>query len=56
MANMHVTVKNTSGQTVVFSMDEDDERIEHFRKLVRREELESVDVKPAKAPAKTAAK
>ncbi|MFG3710133.1 hypothetical protein [Micromonospora sp. NPDC047730] len=55
MASVTVTVKNNSGQTVSLSMDENDERIAHFRKLVRREELAAVDVKPAKTPAKTPA-
>ena len=58
MAAVHVTVKNTSGQTVAFSMDDetDADRIEHFRKMTRREELAAVDVKPAKAEPKAPAK
>lgn len=49
MANVHVNVTNKTGGKVSLLLDEDDERIEYFKKLVRREELEAVTV--SKPPA-----
>lgn len=55
MAAVTVTVKNKSGQTVVLTLDDesDRERIDYFRLLVKRDDLDSVDVAPVrKAPAR----
>jgi hypothetical protein len=48
MSRVTVTVENLSGNKVGFTLDEelDKERIEYLRKLVRREELASLDVQP----------
>jgi hypothetical protein len=57
MADVHVTVKNKSGQTVTLLLDDerDKERIAYVKRGVAREDFESVDVKAAKEPAKKAA-
>jgi len=49
MAYVHVVVKNNSGNTVTLGLDDvsDAERIEYLKKLAKREDLESVNVKPA---------
>lgn len=53
MADIHARVTNKTGGVVTLLLDEDDERVEYFKKLVRREELEAVRF--SKAPAKKAA-
>lgn len=42
MADIVATIKNKSGQTVALTLDEADERVEYFKKLVKRDELDSV--------------
>jgi hypothetical protein len=51
MAYVHVSVKNNTGNTVVLLLDDerDAEKIEYFRKLVRREDLDSVKVRPVES-------
>ena len=44
MGNVHVHVVNKTGGKVSLLLDENDERVEYFKKLVRRDELESVRV------------
>lgn len=59
MAIVHVTTKNNSGQTATLALDDerDAERIAYLKTLAKREDLESVSVKPAPKPApKPAAK
>lgn len=48
MADVHVSVKNNSGATAVFLMDDerDAERISYLKTLQRREDLEAVSVSP----------
>lgn len=53
MANVHVTVTNKSGGKTSLTLDEEDERIEYFKRLVKRDELE--DVKVSKPVAKKSA-
>jgi hypothetical protein len=56
MALVPVEVVNNSGQTVRLSLEEDSEQLEYLRKLVRREDLESVKVLTPAPARKTAAK
>lgn len=53
MAYVHVTTKNNAGQVAVLTLDDerDAERIEYLKKLAKREDLDSVSVKPAAKPA-----
>lgn len=51
MAAVHVFITNKSGGKVALTLDEDDSRIEYFRKLVKRDELDEVKVE--KIPAKS---
>lgn len=53
MAIVHVTTKNNSGQTATLALDDerDAERIAYLKTLAKREDLESVSVKPAPKPA-----
>ncbi|WP_037355419.1 hypothetical protein [Amycolatopsis orientalis] len=48
MAAVHVTTENNEGQKVTFLLDDereaDQERIDYFRKLVRRDDLRDVKV------------
>lgn len=44
MADVHVHVTNKTGGKVSLLLAEEDERIEYFRKLVKRDELEAVTV------------
>lgn len=55
MGNVHVQVTNKSGGVVTLRLDENDERVEYLKKLVKRDELEAVKVsaaneKPAAKP------
>lgn len=52
MAEVHVHVTNKTGGEVTLRLDESDERIEYFKKLVRREELEAVRVVKLPEPKK----
>lgn len=60
MTAVHVHVTNKTGGKVALTLDDelDAERIQYLKKLVKRDELEAVSVKPAKAakPAATAEK
>ncbi|WP_329544697.1 hypothetical protein OG548_08245 [Streptomyces sp. NBC_01356] len=54
MALVAVEIVNKSKQTVRLSLEEDGEELEYLRKLVRREDLVSVEVlksAPARKPA-----
>jgi acylphosphatase len=42
MGFVKAEVTNKSGGKVTLTLDEDDERIEYFKKLVKRDELEAV--------------
>ena len=58
MGSVKVEVTNKSGQKVGLLLDEDDERVEYLKKLVKRDELEDVKVSPyeeTKAKAATSA-
>lgn len=54
MAAVHVAVKNNSGNTVTFLLDDerDAEKIAYFRTLKRREDLDDVTVTPVDEPAR----
>lgn len=52
MAEVNVHVTNKTGGKVSLRLDENDERIEYFKKLVRREELEAVSVTKLPEPKK----
>lgn len=54
MGYVKAEVTNKSGQKVGLLLDEDDERVEYLKKLVKRDELE--DVKFSKVAEKSAAK
>ena len=54
MADVQVHVTNMTGGKVSLTLDENDERIEYFKKLVRREELEAVTVSKPRGAAKPA--
>ncbi|KND45316.1 hypothetical protein [Streptomyces stelliscabiei] len=57
MALVPVEIVNNSGQTVQMTLDENGEQLAHFRRMVRREELVSVEViEPATTPRKSAAR
>lgn len=47
MATVAVEVLNNKGQTVRLSLEDDSDMLAHLRKMVKREELESVKVLPA---------
>jgi hypothetical protein len=47
MALVAVEVVNNSAQTVRLSLDEDGDTLAYLRKLVKREDLDSVKVLPA---------
>jgi hypothetical protein len=51
MALVSVEIVNNSKQTVRLSLDEDGEELAYLRKLVKREDLESLKVLPARKPA-----
>lgn len=55
MGNVHVHVVNKTGGKVSLLLDENDERLDYFKKLVRRDELESVRVVSADGPKESAA-
>lgn len=44
MGNVHVHVTNKSGGELTLLLDENDERVEYLKKLVKRDELEAVKV------------
>jgi hypothetical protein len=52
MADVHVHVTNKTGGKVSLTLDEDDARIEYFKTLVKRDELEAVTVSKPTAPKK----
>lgn len=57
MALVAVEIKNNSGQTVRRMVEEDGEDFAYLKRLVRREDLQSVEVIESKPAArKTAAK
>ncbi|MDA8438238.1 MAG: hypothetical protein M0Z51_05155 [Propionibacterium sp.] len=51
MADVIVTTKNMQGQVAAFLLDEKDERIDLFKSMKRREELDEVTIQPAVEPA-----
>lgn len=59
MGYVKAEVTNKTGGTVTLTLDENDERVEYLKKLVKRDELEAVKVTPVaakKAPASGADK
>lgn len=54
MADVHVFVTNNSGQKSGLTLDEDHDLVEHLKKMAKRDELASVEVKAV--PAAKAAK
>lgn len=57
MGYVKAEVTNKSGQKVGLLLDEDDERVEYLKKLVKRDELEDVKFSAVaeKSPAKKSA-
>lgn len=55
MADVHVIVKNNSGHTVGLTLDDeqDAERIDYLKKQAKREDLDTVTVKPLRKAPKT---
>jgi hypothetical protein len=56
MADVHVFVTNNSGQTAGLTLDENDDMVEHLKRMQRRDEVAKVEVKkiPKAAASKAA--